>query len=106
MHPNTSSAVTESEQLDPGQLAHPTVEGSREVATMAGMLGGDQAVGEAAVALLEHLGRLLHCFTVLERKCNLAQKTANRDQLGRLVLIERRAQRSYGFRQDHVGHQQ
>jgi len=104
--PYTGRAVTESEHLDPGQLTHATVEGSREVAAMAGMLGGDQAVGEAAGVLLEHLGRLLHRFTVLERKCNLVQKTANRDQLGGLVLIEGRPQGPYSFRQDHVGHQQ
>src|SRR2546428_12660559 len=95
-----------SEQLDPGQLAHATVEGSREVATMACILGGDQALGETAVALLEHLSRLLHRFTVFERKCNLVQKTANRDQLRRLVLIERRPQGPYSFRQDQGGHQQ
>ena len=33
----------ESEQLDPGQLAHATIEGSREVATMARMLRIDPA---------------------------------------------------------------
>ena len=70
------------------------------------MLGDNEAVGKAAVASLEHLGGLNHCFTVIECKCSLVQKTTNREQLASLVLVERRPQGPHGLRQDHIRHQQ
>ena len=58
---------------------------------MPGMLGDDQAVGESAAAVLEHVGRLSDCVAVLEGKRCFVQKTADREQLLSLVLVEGRA---------------
>ena len=55
---------------------------------MPGMLGDDKAVGEPAVALLEHVGCPGNRIAVLEGKRCFAEKTADREQLLSLVLVE------------------
>lgn len=89
-----------SKEPDPWQLVHAAVERGGELAAQVAMLGGDQAVREAARTLLEQRERAPDRLAVLERKGRFVQEAANGNQVGGLVLVERRPQRPYRFGQD------
>jgi len=59
-----------SEQLDPRQLAHALIEGCGEVATVPGMFGDQQAVGESAGARFEQAQRTRDDVPILECERN------------------------------------